>query len=758
MRLRTIPGQWLNRLRTAASGRRESWARVRLWAWVVFVTAALAGLLYAGLAPDQLSLDVGDPAPRDIPASFEFVDQPTTDRLRREAAASVPDIYTEDEQSTQIVLDNIEAAFVEVRRIRSMTSTPPEERAALLRERLGLATLTDDAALQVLEADSQTLDMLRGGALEAAGELLDAGIRPDELDQARRRVPDLVRAYEFDRPYEQFVSLLIQSRLQPNHFFDQEATLAARQQAVAAVEPVIIRKGQLLVERGQPVTEDDLVRLRDAGVLREQGPLPAVIGSVLLAALSVGLMGGYLYMFNRLLLRVDSRVVLLGLICLVTILVAQGALSVPGGRYGMPLAAAGMLLAILLEARVAVFATVLLAGLIGLMADADLQVSLVTAASALVGIFSVTRVGQRSDLMRAGLYVGLTGAVVLVIWTLVVTGAPLYDVGLWTNVIWALVGGFLSAVLTIGTLPFLETAFGILTPVRLLELANPNQPLLRRLLLEAPGTYHHSIMVANLCEAAAEQVGADSLLARVGAYYHDVGKMKRPYFFIENQFGGVNPHEKIAPNLSALIITSHVRDGVELAREYGLPEELIKFIREHHGTTTVEYFYNKALEDEHGQGVLEENFRYPGPIPQSKETAICMLADGAEAAVRAMTRPTPGRIEATVRKVIRDRLNGGQLDNCDLTLADLDKIAETFTQVLTGIFHSRIEYPETLEKELEKARRSQAQPARRPAPGGDGAAARGTPPGTGTAGSPGAPGAPGAQAAPKAPPSVEAGG
>ncbi|HEX6988940.1 MAG TPA: HDIG domain-containing protein, partial [Bacillota bacterium] len=655
---------------------------------------------------------------------FEFVDQPTTERLRREAAEAVPDIYTEDEQSTRIVVDNIEAAFTEVRRIRAMVSTPPEERAPLLRQRLGLETLTDDAALQVLEADNQTLDMLRDGALQAAGEVLEEGIRPDQLDQARRRVPDLVRTFEFDRPYEQFVSLLIQSRLQPNRYFDQEATLAARQQAVAEVEPVLIRKGQLLVERGQPVTADDLVRLRDAGVLREQGPLPAVVGSILLAGLVVGLLGGYLHLFNAPLLRAESRLVLLGLIGLATLLVGQAVLSVPEGRYAMPLAAGAMLMAILIDARVAVFTTVLLAALIGLTAGADLQVFLVSLSSALVGIFSVTRVGQRSDLMRAGLYVGLTGTGVLVMWALLVTGAPLYDVDLWTNVIWALIGGFLSAVLTIGTLPFLESAFGILTSVRLLELANPNQPLLRRLLLEAPGSYHHSIMVANLCEAAAEQVGADSLLARVGAYYHDVGKMKRPYFFIENQFGNVNPHEKIAANLSALIITSHVKDGVELAREYGLPEELIKFIREHHGTTTVEYFYNKAMEDEHAQGVLEENFRYPGPIPQSKETAICMLADGAEASVRAMTRPTPGRIEATVRKLIRDRLNGGQLDHCDLTLADLDRIAETFTQILTGIFHSRIEYPEALARELEKAGKTQAQGMRRPPAQPDGGGAR----------------------------------
>lgn len=180
----------------------------------------------------------------------------------------------------------------------------------------------------------------------------------------------------------------------------------------------------------------------------------------------------------------------------------------------------------------------------------------------------------------------------------------------------------------------------------------------------------------------------------MGAYYHDIGKLKRPYFFAENQFGGENPHDKINPNLSALIITAHVKDGVEMAREHRLPAELIRFIQEHHGTMRVQYFYNKAMEETGGEGLLEENFAYPGPVPQTRETAICMLADSAEAAVRAMTKPTPGRIEATVRKIIKDRLNDGQLDRCDLTLKDLNLIADTFTQILNGIFHARIEYPE----------------------------------------------------------------
>jgi putative nucleotidyltransferase with HDIG domain len=248
--------------------------------------------------------------------------------------------------------------------------------------------------------------------------------------------------------------------------------------------------------------------------------------------------------------------------------------------------------------------------------------------------------------------------------------------------------------LTTGLLPFFESAFGLLTPMRLLELANPNHPLLRKLLLEAPGTYHHSLIVGNLAEAAAEAVGADPLLCRVGAYYHDVGKTKRPAFFVENQMTKENPHDKIAPSLSHLIITSHVRDGLELQEQYRLPSSIRDICAQHHGTTVLWYFYNKALEQDKSGNVSIDSYRYPGPKPQSKEAAIVMLCDAVEAAVRSMARPTPQRIEAVIRKIIRDRLQDGQLDESQLTLRDLDKAAEAFMQTLNGIYHPRIEYPD----------------------------------------------------------------
>jgi putative nucleotidyltransferase with HDIG domain len=267
----------------------------------------------------------------------------------------------------------------------------------------------------------------------------------------------------------------------------------------------------------------------------------------------------------------------------------------------------------------------------------------------------------------------------------------------------ASIGSITSAVLTIGLLPFFEFTFDIVTIMKLLELANPNQPLLKRLLIEAPGTYHHSVLVANLAEVAAEEVGANSVLARVGAYYHDVGKIKRPYFFKENQMGIDNPHNKIAPNLSALIIVSHVKDGLELAKEYRVPPVIQDIIGQHHGNSLVKYFYITARNNaENKDDVKEEDFRYMGPIPKGKEAAIVMLADSVEAAVRSINEPSIEKIETMVNNIFKDKMNDGQLSGCDLTFYDLEKIKMTFLKALTGLYHQRIEYPE--EKKIVEAK------------------------------------------------------
>ncbi|MEX2356011.1 MAG: HDIG domain-containing metalloprotein, partial [Thermaerobacterales bacterium] len=584
--------------------------------------------------------------------------------------------------------------------IRGRDDLEIEEKMVAAEAHLGII-FTEDVIEGVLVTTPRTVDLMETAAVDVLSALQSEGVQPDQLEDFRRRVPEAVRTHEFTRPLTAFLSLVVQQRLQPNLFFNETATMEARREALASVDDRIIKRDEVIVYEGQRVTQDELTRLRDAGLLRDELRYPSIIGAALLAIVFIGLMGSYLYFFHRRIYDNESRLVLIGLVALATLLLGRVLWPISG--FAIPVAAGTMLVAILVEPRVAAFLAVLIAAVVGIMADTGLNYSLVALIGGLVGVFSVTRVGQRSDLMRAGFHVALANGLVILAWALSYGVVPLFEVQVWRDVFWGVTGGILAAILTIGSLPFLESFFGILTPVKLVELANPNQPLLHRLLVEAPGSYHHSIMVANLAEAAAERVGGNSLLTRVAAYYHDIGKLRRPYFFIENQFGGENPHDKISANLSALIITAHVRDGVETAQQAGLPEELIRFIREHHGTSRVQYFYHKAMEETDGEGILEENFCYAGPVPESRETAILMLADSAEAAVRSLPRPTPGRIESTVRKLVRDRLNERQLDRCDLTLRDLDIIADTFVQVLTGIFHARIEYPESMLHELEQA-------------------------------------------------------
>jgi hypothetical protein len=370
-----------------------------------------------------------------------------------------------------------------------------------------------------------------------------------------------------------------------------------------------------------------------------------------------------------------------------------------------------ILIAVLFNSATAIVMSIIFPVLVALVTANDFRYMLVALFAGLIAAYSVRQVSRRSDLTRAGFYVAAVN-VATVIGLFLLAGAfrleydflREFSVGILAGI----TNGLFSAVMAIGLLPYLESGFGLTTAVTLLELANPNHPLLKKLLMEAPGTYHHSLVVANLAEAAAEATGADPLLARVGAFYHDVGKLKRPYFFIENQLGE-NPHEKISPNLSTLIITSHIKDGLELSRKGKLPNIIQEIICQHHGNSLVSYFYHQASEKclDHRENLSEDNFRYEGPLPQSKEAAIILLADSVEAAARAMPKPIGGRIESVVRKIVREKLNDGQLDQSDLTLKDLDVISSTFVRILSGIYHNRIEYPEKeLKAEIERGRKN----------------------------------------------------
>jgi cyclic-di-AMP phosphodiesterase PgpH len=309
----------------------------------------------------------------------------------------------------------------------------------------------------------------------------------------------------------------------------------------------------------------------------------------------------------------------------------------------------------------------------------------------IVGALSLWRLDQLGSFLRAMAYLALANSMVVLAFEL--PGGPIVATRLLTPVAAAVTNALLSTSLAFVAFAFVGRAFGITTSLQLLDLARPTHPLFRQVLIKAPGTYHHSLIVSNMAERAAEAIGADPLLVRVGSYYHDIGKLNRPYFFAENQFDGDNPHDALDAHTSADIIIGHVTEGVALADKYGLPERIKDFVREHHGTTLVSYFYRVAVNASDDGNVDEDRFRYPGPRPQSRETAIVMLADGIEASIRARRPADSDATERVIRQITNDRLVSGQLDECDLTLKDLDRIRQAFTEVIQSVFQPRIQYP-----------------------------------------------------------------
>lgn len=368
--------------------------------------------------------------------------------------------------------------------------------------------------------------------------------------------------------------------------------------------------------------------------------------------------------------------------------------SLPSALF--PAGAAGMLLTVLATpatAGISVFTVAIFAGVLGGLSFSSFYVA---AAGGMAAIYSSRNVRNRHDLNRSGLYIFAASGVALLSVQLI-SGEGLVTLG--SNFALSGGGALLSVIIASGSLPLLEKMFGVTTNIRLLELGDFNQPLLKRLMLEAPGTYHHSLMVGNLAENACERVNANALLARVGAYYHDIGKLKNPQYFIENQMHVKDRHKNLKPNISALILKRHVKDGQALAEEYKLDQVVRNMISEHHGKTLIEYFYKKVVEDAaDGVNIDEKEYRYPGPRPKSKESGILMLADSVEAACRSLSDSTYSRITTVVTKVINNKFIDGQLNNCDLTLASLEVIQESFINTLAGMYHSRIEYPEDKEE------------------------------------------------------------
>jgi putative nucleotidyltransferase with HDIG domain len=661
-----------------------------------FATAVLLTVvLSVDLLPRVYDLKEGDVASVAIKAqrAITYVSQIRTRQARDAAAAQVPPVIELNRdvisQQTRGLADLIQAINV----VRGDATHPnPADKQQAIGQLISPA-LSETTAHQLATLDDYHWSTIANEAQRVLQDIMKDRIPDSSVDEVRNDVPLRVTPFFSDADRAVVVEL-VQRYVRANQELNQDATARAQQDAREAVAPVeqTYARGQTVVRDGQVVGPLEIEALEALGLRNPELDWQSLAAAALLSFTLVGVLAAFIWHFDRPLLYRDRRVILLAGLIIVSVVAAR--MIIPGRplwAYIFPLPAVSMLLAILIDAQLALAVGVMLSILLAWIAGQSLEIGVIAVVGTMVGGMAVWRRERLIAYFVAG---GAVALVMIAAYVPFFLASRSYDLGLLSIVGFELtVNGALSSLLAVGSFALLGRMFGILTTVQLLELANPTQPLLRRLLMEAPGTYHHSIMVGNLAERAAEVIGADSLLVRVAAYYHDIGKLERPWAFIENQADtNANVHDTLDPQQSAQIIAAHVTDGVKLAEKYRLPARIREMIPQHHGTRMISFFYQQAAERT-SVSVDSAPFTYPGPRPQSREAAILMLSDSTEAAARASRDHSREAIEQLVDRIIRQRLEEGQFDDCNLTLRDLTRIKQSFVTLLTGIYHPRIPYP-----------------------------------------------------------------
>ncbi|MCH1641290.1 HDIG domain-containing protein [Paenibacillus timonensis] len=752
--------------RSAFQSRITGWKHSTGVRYVLF--ALLVVMFYVSLAPKLLpetyDIAVGLPSDKEIMAPMDIPDTKATLKAQEEAAEKVGQVYTilplrnetlvaqmldrifrlnQDDQVSaddkikiyreelpQRVKDYVQNFIMNNRNSSVYSATLFEEVTQRVDEQQ--YHISEETFIKIPRLTAEDINEMKPVAADIVARLTADPIV--EAQAARAKVAEMVSTSSLSkRTAREVVQELARLSITANKFYDEEATKAAKVEARENTPTVYIKQGDVLVQKGERITQEMYTLLEKNGLLKDEVDYSPQFGLVLLSLLmATGLImfirqseGASRFKYN------NAQFVMLLLIIFITI-VSMHVINILQTEqqsylgYLAPIATGAMLITLLLDLPLAYICSILFGILASIILNQrqseifDFQFGFFALVTSFAAIFAIHRASQRSTLLKAGIMICLFGA--LSIFTL-----QLIDHQDWTqnSTLYALgfsvAGGLVTTILVIGLMPFFEVTFGILSALKLVELSNPNHPLLRKLLTETPGTYHHSVMVGNLSEAAAEAIGANGLLCRVGSYYHDIGKTKRPSYFIENQNNMENPHDFIDPKLSKSIIIAHARDGVEMQKEYKLPKPIRDIAEQHHGTTFLHYFYHKALRLAEEQGVepdfTEDDFRYPGPKAQSKEAAVVGIADSVEAAVRSLRKPTVDQVESMIEKIIKSRLDDHQFNECDLTMRELDLIAQTLKETVMGIFHSRIEYPEEVKKSKENEEKDRGQNVNGPTAG-----------------------------------------
>jgi putative nucleotidyltransferase with HDIG domain len=714
------------------------------------VTLVFTLLIYPSLFSPRHRYALGDVAERDVKATRDFLveDQAATEIKRREAVQEILTVYDEDPELGWRLARVVDEAFADMRAARKAAAPPDspaaaaaqaEEARKAFEDKLGIRVNKGAFALleaegyskRIADAIGEILQRIsENGVLSARETLLKDFERGAVLRDVRTREERVVRDFKQFQSVEQARSLVrstgqaalrefdyglsnlsvdfAQRLIQPNITLNRSETELRKQRAAAEVKPVLYRmkRGEMLVREGERVSELHLLKLK--AMESETRPERFFLGILGAAGLMLALFATvYVLHLRRIPLQSDrpaKAVILLVSVFAVFLVLAQvlelfaqavirsSAFAIPetAGVFLFPLAAAPMIVCVFLGPPAALpFALVTaVAAAVIFHGGVDLFVFFLVTGS--LGAHWVRHCRERKVFATAGAKTGVVG-MGLAAAVAVHAGDPAWAGVLWSSA-FAFLGGVGAGVVTAGLVPLVEIGLGYTSDITLLELANLDRPLLRRLMLEAPGTYHHSVIVGSMAEAAAAEIEANSLLAKATGYYHDIGKIRKPQYFIENQRNGRNKHDKLAPSMSTLILTAHLKDGVEIAREHRLAPVIVDGIRSHHGTGLIRFFYDKARQLKGDEAVNPEDYRYPGPKPRSREAALVMLADVVEAASRTLDNPTPARIKGLVKTLLDRVFSDGQLDECDLTLKDLNTISRSFNAILNGIHHHRIEY------------------------------------------------------------------
>ncbi len=722
----------------------------------VLCYAAVLMIMLDAVAPQKYRVAVGEIAQSTIYPTREVMDQVSYEAARKAAEDSVGAIYRIDDEKRVSVINAVTDDFAKVEDARAQAiaqrndwleknpgSTVEQHQFSSKFISMLIGNLSDinyastdnkrldeDDMLVIINTNLQDIKSVEAFIKARISGVMASGLSDEALPGERNAIiAALDNEYStVNSVIKKVAGLILKKDLSANYSMDKTATDEAKLAAANGVakESFIIRKDDPIVASGQIVTEAHIAMLEELGMLENDNvDIKLYLGVALLTLTVLLILGFYIAVYEPKMIQTPKKVLMLAILTVLSVL--YSALIYPYQPGLAQIAICTVLVAVLLKPRVALVSNMALSVLLGVMATSGeaaqsqgvstLIVSLIAGTAA---VYLCKKPMHRMRIMLSGLVIGVTGGLTSVFIGLVFS-SEIKAVLL--SALWPALAGVISAVLCVGTLPVWEAVFDVLTPTKLLEITNPNQPLLRRLAIEAPGTHHHSIVVANLAESGAQAIGADIMLTRAGAYYHDVGKLAAPEAYTENQDEKLKSfHSMLLPAESAAIIRMHPTEGYELAQKYKLPKEICNIILEHHGTALVGYFYAKALEM--FDDVNRADFMYPGPKPRSKEAAIIMLADSAEAAVRSLPDKSPECVREKINQILNDRISDGQFDECDISMLELRKLAAEFTQALSGVHHSRIEYPDlkkALEdnRELKEKEHAEAQSAGQETQGGE---------------------------------------